>query len=102
MAQTSTRIVTTPELLGGEPRIEGRRISVRQIYDWVEEAGLEPQAVADRYDLDVADIYRALTYYHDNPREMQAIRRRRQTIIETNRKKAITGPDDLHNSDSSR
>ncbi|MFL9603657.1 DUF433 domain-containing protein, partial [Aeromonas dhakensis] len=25
-------MVATPELLGGEPRIEGRRISVRQIY----------------------------------------------------------------------
>lgn len=95
MAQTSVRIVTTPDVLGGEPRIEGRRISVRQIYEWVEEGDLKPQAVADRYDLDVADVYRALTYYHDNPHEMQALRRHRETIIEAHREEAITGPDDL-------
>lgn len=99
MAQTSARIVTTPDVLGGEPRIEGRRISVRQIHEWVESAGRTPQSVADRYDLDVADVYRALTYYHDNPAEMQAVQRRRDRIIDSHREGAITDPDGLRRPD---
>lgn len=98
MAQATARIITTTDVLSGEPRIEGRRISVRQIHEWVEESGLKPQTVADRYDLDVADVYRALAYYHDNPREMQEVRRRREEIIEEHRDQAITGPADLNDS----
>lgn len=57
----------------GEPHIAGRRISVRQVYALVEEQGAAPEAVADRYDLDVADVYHALAYYHDHPGEMRAV-----------------------------
>ena len=39
----------------------------------VEERGENPEAVADRYDLDVADVYHALAYYHDHPREVRAV-----------------------------
>ena len=45
------------EELMDEPHIEGRRISVAYVYDRVEERGLDPQTVADRHDLDVADVY---------------------------------------------
>ena len=45
--------------LTSEPHARGRRISVRQVYALVEERGEEPEAAADRYDLDVADIYHA-------------------------------------------
>ena len=57
------------DLMDG-PHIAGRRISVRQVYALVETQGSDPETVADRYDLDVADIYHALAYYHDHPREM--------------------------------
>lgn len=80
MAQRSARIVRTDDVMGGEPRIEGRRIAVRQVAEWVEEQGLSAQAVADRYDLDVADVYRALAYYHEHPGEMAAVRRRRERL----------------------
>jgi hypothetical protein len=36
----------------------------------------------DRRDLDVADVYRALTYYHDHPDEMRAVERERERTIE--------------------
>lgn len=79
MAQAATRIET--ELLD-EPHVVGRRISVRQLYDLIEEAGLDPGTVADRYDLDVADVYHALAYYYDNPREMAEVRERRSEAYE--------------------
>ncbi|EMA54518.1 DUF433 domain-containing protein [Halococcus salifodinae] len=67
MAQQTARIVKGEDVMGGEPRIEGRRISVRQVAGWVEKGDLSAKTVADRYDLDIADVYRALTYYHENP-----------------------------------
>jgi uncharacterized protein (DUF433 family) len=65
-----------------EPHIRGRRISVRQVYALVEERGEDPEAVADRYDLDVADVYHALAYYHDHPREMREVAEEREDAIE--------------------
>jgi uncharacterized protein (DUF433 family) len=81
MAQQTARIVRDESVMGGEPRIEGHRISVRQVADWVEEGDLSAKTVADRYNLDIADVYRALTYYHEHPGEMAEVRRRRREQI---------------------
>ena len=67
--------------LMSEPHIRGRRVSVRQVYALVEERGESPEAVADRYDLDVADVYHALAYYHDHPREMRDVEDERDDAI---------------------
>jgi len=50
--------------------------------------------VADRQDLDVADVYRALTYYHDNPDEMRTVERDRQAAVEEHAY-LTTDPDDI-------
>ena len=68
--------------LMSEPHVRGRRISVRQVYTLVEERGEEPEAVADRYDLYVADVYHALAYYHDHPREMRDVEQEREDAME--------------------
>lgn len=52
------------------------------IYDWVEERGFGSQSVADRFDLDLADVYAVLTYYHENPAEMKSLREARETALE--------------------
>jgi len=80
MPQRHARIVADEDVMGGEPRIQGRRISVRQVADLHENGGLAAEVIADRYDLDVADVYRALTYYHDHPAEMARIERERSDL----------------------
>ncbi|MBX0297470.1 DUF433 domain-containing protein [Haloarcula nitratireducens] len=65
-----------------EPHITGHRISVRQVYALVEKRGIDPETVADRYDLDVADVYHALAYYHDHPREMSDVEAARDELME--------------------
>ncbi len=92
MAQTAGRIV---EEVHDEPHIEGRRITVRFVRERVEGVGLDPETVADRYDLDLADVYRALAYYHDHPGEMREVERRRRERVEEHREQAVTGPEDL-------
>jgi len=71
-------IVSTTGVMGGQPRIDGRRISVVQIVEWIHEEGMPPETVATEFELDLADIYRALTYYYDNIDEMQTYRERRE------------------------
>lgn len=86
--------------LHDEPHVKGRRITVRLVHERIEEGDLTAAEFADRYDLDVADVYRALTYYHDNPEEMAAVERRRTETIEAHREEAVTGPEDLPDSGS--
>jgi uncharacterized protein (DUF433 family) len=92
MSERETRRVATDLL--GEPHITGRRISVRQVYALVEGRGLDPEMVADRYDLDVADVYHALAYYHDHPREMNAVEADRGATIEAFRE-SLDRPDGI-------
>jgi len=78
MEQQSKRIVHDEDVLGGEPRVAGTRLGVLFIKERVEDAGLEPRTVADRHDIDIADVYRALAYYHDNPDEMRKVEKERE------------------------
>lgn len=91
MSQVAGRIVRE---LHDEPHLEGRRITVRFIKEQIEDRGLTPRTVADRHDLDVADVYRALTYYHDHPEEMRAVERQREAAIEEH-EHLTTDPNDV-------
>lgn len=66
------RIVRTPNICGGKPRIEGHRIRVRDIVKWFEILGMNADEIANDYDLNLSDIYLALAYYHANQEELQA------------------------------
>ena len=92
-----TEIISTSDTLGGAPRIEGRRIGVHHIAKQVLDAEVSPTQVAVDYDLDLADVYRALTYYYDHPDEMRAVRKQRQSIPE--RMRVVEGPSDLDRRD---
>lgn len=71
MATQAYHIVSGDDsALHDEPHIEGRHITVQFIHERIESSGLDPQTVADRHDLALADVYRALAYYHDHPAEM--------------------------------
>ena len=65
-----------------EPHIDGSRVAVRYVRSQVEECDLRPETVADRYDLDLADVYAALAYYHNNLEEMRRVERDRERAIE--------------------
>jgi uncharacterized protein (DUF433 family) len=66
--------------LHDEPHIEGSRITVRYIQRSVEERGLHPATVADRHQLDLGDVYAALTYYHTHPDEMRRVEQQRADL----------------------
>jgi uncharacterized protein (DUF433 family) len=83
MAVVESKIITAEESdIHDEPHIEGSRVTVQHIHARVEGRGLRPETVAERLNLDVADVYEALAYYHRHPEEMQEIEERRQRVVE--------------------
>jgi uncharacterized protein (DUF433 family) len=74
-------IVSDKGVMGGQPRVEGHRISVLQVVEWIQQEGMDPETVATEFDLAMADIYRALTYYYDHIEEMSDWREHRETRI---------------------
>ena len=93
MEQHTGRIVRD---LMDEPHVEGHRVSVRRIHTLVEERGVEPRAVADSLGLNIADVYRALAYYHENPGEMrEAEDRRKRRIERSHEEDGVIGPNSL-------
>ena len=92
MSQQSARIV---QEVHDEPHIKGSRITVRHVYERVHGRGLRPETVAERYNLDIADVYHALAYYHEHPEEMREVEQRRDEAIKSAREKTtITPPDE--------
>lgn len=70
MPALATGIVSDPDIMDGEPVIEGTRVRVATLSHAVEKNDLDPDTVAERFGVSKADVYRALAYYYDNPEEM--------------------------------
>ena len=82
MATQEHRIVAGDDsALHDEPHIAGSRVTVRLVHELAEEADVAPETVAGRYDLDVADVYDALAYYHRNPAEMRRVEARHEDAV---------------------
>lgn len=91
MSQSVRRIVRE---VHDEPHIEGRRLTVQFIKSQVEDRGLAPRTVADRHGMDGATVFRALTYYHLHPEEMQTIEQEREAAM-ASRDTLTTDPEEL-------
>ena len=65
-------IEITPGTCGGKPRIAGHRIRVQDIVIWHEHQRMSPDEIVYHYpSITLADVYAALTYYHDHREEIR-------------------------------
>ena len=64
-------IEITPGVLGGKPRIAGRRVSVYHVVVLYDRLGMSADEIADEYDLSLAQIHAALAYYYDHRDEIE-------------------------------
>jgi uncharacterized protein (DUF433 family) len=68
----NSHIEITEGVCGGRPRITGHRIRVEDIVIWHERMGLSPDEIVSQYPtITLADVYSALSYYHDHFREIR-------------------------------
>lgn len=59
-------IEITPNIRGGKPRIAGRRITVADVAIAYLRLGQSLEEVAAEYDLTLAEVYAAMSFYYDN------------------------------------
>ena len=64
------RITRRPDISGGEPIIKGTRISVRHIVERVQAGQSIEEILAALPHLTAAQVYAALSYYHDHQAEI--------------------------------
>lgn len=65
-------IVSTPDICGGRPRIDGSRITVQYIVNEIK-AGVTPEEILeDKPHLTLAGIYTAIAYYYANKESLDA------------------------------
>lgn len=66
-------IVSTPDTCGGQPRINGTRIRVKDMVLWHERMGMSPEEIVSEWPhLTLGDVYAALAYYDDNRKRIDA------------------------------
>lgn len=73
MTVSVEHITKTPGVLGGRPRIAGRRIAVDLIVRLHAQQGAPIEELMEMYDLTPAQIHAALAYYYDHRAEIEAI-----------------------------
>lgn len=65
------RIVRTPGVRGGNPRIAGHRITVSDVAIWYERMGMTPDEIVSEYPtITLSDVHAALAYYYDNKEDV--------------------------------
>jgi uncharacterized protein (DUF433 family) len=61
------RIVSTPGVCGGRPRIDGHRITVEDVAIWSERLGMSPDEIVSAYpSITLSDVHAALAYYFEH------------------------------------
>jgi uncharacterized protein (DUF433 family) len=67
------RIVSTPGIRGGKPRIDGHRITVEDAAVWHERMGMSPDEIVSNYtSLTLSDVYADLAYDFENRERIDA------------------------------
>jgi uncharacterized protein (DUF433 family) len=71
---TTVRIVKTPDVLHGKPRIEGTRVGVFQLGEAVRGQDWSIEEAADQFELASPQVRAALEYYDSHPELMDTLR----------------------------
>jgi uncharacterized protein (DUF433 family) len=67
------RIVSTPGVCGGRPRIDGHRITVEDVAYWHERMGMSPDEIVSSHpSITLSDVHAALAYYYEHREQLDA------------------------------
>lgn len=86
VATIARHIEQTPGIVGGRPRIAGRRITVDDIVVWHERLGYSVDQICVDYGLTPSQVHAALTYYFDNQVEIDRSIQETDAFVEHLRK----------------
>ncbi len=81
--QISTEYITSsPDYCGGKPRIVGTRMPVAAIAEMYLEMGESLEEIAVKYDLSLASVHGAMSYYYDHREEIDCHSLATERIVE--------------------
>lgn len=87
------RIVSTPGICGGRPRIDGHRITVEDVAIWHERMGMSPDEIVSVYpSITLADVHAALAYYYENRERIDADIIEGERFVQEMKAKLGSGP----------
>jgi len=77
------RVVCTPGVRGGKPRIDGHRITVADVAVWYERMGMSPDEIVVAYPtITLSDVHAALAYYYEHREQIDADIREGEECVE--------------------
>lgn len=82
-------ITRDDDALGGEPKVDGTRVSVRHVASRVVDAGQSPTYVADQLDVSLAAVYESLSYYYSNIDEIHKYERENEVAFGRIRERSL-------------
>ena len=88
-AADRVRIVSTPGICGGRPRIDGHRVKVEDVAIWHERMAMTPDEIVSAHpSLTLSEVHAALAYYYENRVQIDADIRDGQRFVEEMKAKA--------------
>ncbi|MBX0325891.1 DUF433 domain-containing protein [Halomicroarcula sp. F13] len=72
-------IVRNDAIRSGEPRVEGTRITVRDIKQRVIDVGEDPHIVAGEYGISMGELFGALAHYYEHREAFEKYEREAET-----------------------
>lgn len=85
-------IEITPGVLGGKPRIAGHRITVAHIALMYLKMGMSVEEIAGKYDLELASVHAAMTYYYDHREEIDRRTAASRALVEELKRNSKPSP----------
>ncbi|MBI1935336.1 DUF433 domain-containing protein [Candidatus Woesearchaeota archaeon] len=78
--------IVKDKLMSGSPRIAGTRVRVRDIVEKHIVLGYSPEEIADAFDVSLAAVYDALSYYYGHAADVQEELRKDMEFVDKFRK----------------
>ncbi|MFO7968260.1 MAG: DUF433 domain-containing protein [Archaeoglobaceae archaeon] len=78
--------ISRDELMSGAARIAGTRIRVMDVVEKYVVLSYSPEEIAKAFDISLAEVHEALSYYYENPEEIRDDLRKHEEFVEKFRK----------------
>lgn len=75
-----TAIVKDEDVMGGAARINGTRIRVSDVFSHYR-AGTSPEEIADTFDIDLAEVHAAISYWYAHQEEMDGEQEEKEKLL---------------------
>jgi len=81
LLEIKSRIVKDKRICGGSPVLERTRIRVMDVVEKYEILGYPPEKIAEAFGISLAQVFSALAYYYEHPKEIKAEIREHEEFI---------------------